>query len=71
MTKLEMVWKLNEELGEDEARVQQEMAQTAKEEHYEQWFRTDILGHKSNYKPEMSNSDSPITSIVGEEETCK
>lgn len=50
MTKQEKVWALNEELGEHQAMVQQQVADAEKAEHYESWFKKEVLGRKSNYK---------------------
>ena len=52
MTKQERVWKLNEELGEAQAAVQQQVADAEKTAHYEEWFKKEVLGRKSNYKPD-------------------
>ncbi len=51
MSKQERVWALNEELGEKRATAVQQVADAEKADHFEQWFKKEILGRKSNYKP--------------------
>jgi hypothetical protein len=53
MTKQEQVWALIERVGEDKAVAMQQVADSEKAEHYEQWFKSDVLGRKSNYDIEQ------------------
>jgi hypothetical protein len=52
MTKQERVWKLNEELGEEQAQVVQEIEDAGRAESWEAFFKQEVLGRKSHYKPE-------------------
>jgi len=52
MTKQERVWKLNEELGEERAEVVQQVADAEKAESFEAFFKQEVLGRKSHYKPD-------------------
>ena len=58
MTKIERVWKLNEELGEDRARMVQEEQDREKLASWEMWFATQLLGRRSSYK-ESVQKDTP------------
>lgn len=50
MSKQERVWALNEELGEDEARVAQEIEDAGRLESFEAFYKQEVLGRKSNFK---------------------
>ena len=51
MTKQEKVWWLNAFAGEERAAVIQQVADAEKAEAFEAFFKTDVIGHKSTYKP--------------------
>jgi len=52
MTKQEIVWELNGWFGEEEAEVLQQVDDAEKAEHFELFFKTEVLGHKSSYQPD-------------------
>ena len=50
MTKQEKVWKLNEELGEELATAVQQIEDAEKAEHFERFFKQEVLGRKTSYQ---------------------
>ena len=50
--KILRVQQLNEELGAEGAKVLLQTEDIARAEHWEAFFRQELLGRKSNYQPE-------------------
>lgn len=48
--KREHIATLIDTYGEEAATAMQQVADAEKAKHYEQWFKTELLGRKSNYR---------------------